>query len=225
LFERTPLKSSPRQQKTHNAKATNHNKQSTMIKLLTYNVNFAGARSHELAFNERTVIAAIADADADVVVLQETHIGWKRVLDTYVDYPYRWFHDETMHSAGGLAILSRVPFRTPTVIFPKDSVSGSWFPAAFTELTPSSDDNDADEPQSVWLGAIHLRPPVYNAGKANLMTMTNTSPIRKAELTVLLDAMAAAANCDDRASFVAQHSVIVAGDVNENCNHSGRPTG
>jgi exonuclease III len=193
-----------------------------MIKLLSYNVNFAGARSPELAFNERTIVRAIADAAADVVVLQETHRGWERVLNECIDetvYPFRWFHDESFDSSGGIAILSRVPFRNPTVVFPNESVPGSWFPAAFAELL-LDDDND-DDASSLWLGVIHLRPPVFDAGKATPMTMTNTSPIRKAELTVLLDAMALAANCADRATLVAQRRVVVAGDANENCNHSG----
>jgi hypothetical protein len=195
-----------------------------MFKLLSYNVNFAGARNSELAFNEQTIVNAIVDANADVVVLQETHRGWERVLDELVDenvYPFRWFHDETFDSSGGLAILSRVPFRNPTVVFPNESVAGSWFPAAFAEFV-LDDDNDANENASLWLGVIHLRPPVFDAGKATPMTMTNTSPIRKAELTVLLDAMAAAAKCADRAALVAQRRVIIAGDANENCNHSGK---
>jgi hypothetical protein len=194
-----------------------------MIKLLSYNVNFAGARSAELTFNERTIVNAITDAAADVVVLQETHRGWQHVLDTCVDesiYPFRWFHDESFDSSGGITILSRVPFRNPTVVFPNESVQGSWFPAAFVELLLSDDNSNDDD--SVWLAVIHLRPPVFDAGKATPMTMTNTSPIRKAELIVLLDAMAIAANCSDRAALVSQRRVIVAGDANENCNHSGK---
>ena len=88
------------------------------LRVATYNVNYAG--DHD------AVLAAIADTDADVVLLQETTPSWERALRRRFGdrYPHMSFH-HWRRSAGGLAVLSRHPIDADELIPP----AASWFPA------------------------------------------------------------------------------------------------
>jgi hypothetical protein len=85
-------------------------------------------------------------------------------------YPYRWFHDETMRLGRRPRhfeprALSHADCRS----FQTTLVPGSWFPAAFAELTPSSTTTTTPISRSrSGSASIHLRPPVFDAGKATL---------------------------------------------------------
>ncbi|MEZ4446042.1 MAG: endonuclease/exonuclease/phosphatase family protein [Polyangiaceae bacterium] len=88
------------------------------ITLLSYNVNFGLAGSAE-------VVDAIAAANADVVLLQETNEAWETGLRAALGgrYPHIAFHH--CCRAGGLGILSRFPLSPKEVSHP----DGAWFPA------------------------------------------------------------------------------------------------
>src|SRR4051794_40324923 len=97
--------------------------------VLTYNVNFGGGRHREESAADSIVLNAVVEAAADVVLMQETHEGWEALIDQRAElaqaYPYRFFVDDGMKSAGGQSILSRVPVLQQREI--EAPVQGSWF--------------------------------------------------------------------------------------------------
>src|ERR1700760_2529175 len=76
---------------------------SRRVRLLSYNVNYGNREP-------RASLDAIAEADADVVLLQEITARWQAALaDRFAaDYPV---HVYRLHgrNAGGLAVLSKLP--------------------------------------------------------------------------------------------------------------------
>jgi endonuclease/exonuclease/phosphatase (EEP) superfamily protein YafD len=155
-----------------------------VLRLLTYNVNYGMA-------GDRESIAAIRDADADIVVLQETNTAWEQALRGALskELPRMTFH--TRGGAGGLAVLSRLPLAE--VEFLKPTASG-WFPAVRVVVEAPFG--------KVQVLSVHLHPPVSDAGSFITGYFT-TGAIRREEI----------------AAFVAKLSpdlpVIVAGDFNE----------
>lgn len=114
------------------------------VTIMTWNVNF-GLRGDALSR------AIIAEAQADVVVLQETTPAWEKSLAPLAaQYPHqRWFH--VVDGAGGMAILSRRPFVAEPV-----PPGPGWFDAVQVRLeTPAG---------PVEALAVHLRPPVSDTG-------------------------------------------------------------
>src|SRR3954464_9821859 len=87
------------------------------LRLMTYNVNFAGPRM-DLA------IAAIREANTDVVCLQETTPAWERELRQGLSdlYPHMQFR----HSggAGGQGFLSRFSIQEIAYV----TETPGWFP-------------------------------------------------------------------------------------------------
>src|SRR6266480_4414441 len=87
------------------------------LRILTYNVNFGGVAMHQAT-------AAIAEADADIVCLQETTPSWENVLrrDLSTIYP----HMEFRHSggAGGQAFLSKLELQEIAYV----TETPGWFP-------------------------------------------------------------------------------------------------
>ena len=115
------------------------------LKVLTYNVNFGIP-------GDRPTMDAIADSDADVVLLQETNEEWEQALRSrFVGrYPYQLF--VTRPAAGGMGVMSRSSFALrETIPSPVD-----WFPAlrllVDTPLGP------------VQVLSVHLHPPVSQSG-------------------------------------------------------------
>ena len=79
--------------------------ESKAIRLMTYNLNYGN-------WDTKGTLDAIAKADVDVVLLQEIPDDWKQLLekrfkDQYVHQSYR-IHTR---SAGGLAVLSKLPIK------------------------------------------------------------------------------------------------------------------
>jgi endonuclease/exonuclease/phosphatase (EEP) superfamily protein YafD len=74
------------------------------LAVLTYNVNFGNV-------GDAPAIAAIRDANADLVILQETNGAWERALVSELGelYPHHEFRPATPSIAGGLGILSKRP--------------------------------------------------------------------------------------------------------------------
>ncbi len=154
-----------------------------VLRVLTYNVNYGLAGDAE-------TMAAIRDAGADVVILQETTPSWEVAIRETLseDYPVMAFRHS--RGAGGLAILSRFPLDEGELI---DAPSG-WFPAwrlvVEGPLGP------------VQLLAVHLRPPVSDRGSVVSGYFT-TRPVRDEEITAYLG------------HLDPELPTIIAGDLNE----------
>jgi endonuclease/exonuclease/phosphatase (EEP) superfamily protein YafD len=116
------------------------------VRLLTYNVNFGLAGDPE-------TLAAIRDAGADLVLLQETNPGWERALRAALSsrYPHMSFRHEG--GAGGLAVLSRLPVQLWEVYPP---TGDGWFPAGRVVVQAPFGPLQALN--------VHLRPPVSDGG-------------------------------------------------------------
>jgi len=138
------------------------------LNLLTYNVNYA------LAGDEPT-LGAVAQADADVVCLQETTPEWESILRANLARQFP--HMEFKHSpgAGGLGVLSKLPIESVQYLPPV-----SWFPAARVVLmTPLG---------RVQVLNVHLRPPIGNSGGV-VSGYFSTPPLRRSEIACFADSL------------------------------------
>jgi endonuclease/exonuclease/phosphatase (EEP) superfamily protein YafD len=150
------------------------------MRLLTYNLNYANP-------DRGTTMRAIADVDADVVLLQEVDTDWKRELaQTFAKrYPFQAFRSAQRY-AGGIAVLSKTKIDAEEAI---PSPHATWFPA-----------------QRVVIGDlqilnVHLRPAVdHGSWIKGFMT---TPPLRLKEVEAYWPRL------------TANMSTIVAGDFNE----------
>lgn len=155
------------------------------LRVLTYNVNYGLAGDAE-------TLAAIGEAEADVVVLQETTPAWERAIreshPLSERYPHMRFHHD--RGAGGLAILARFPLQEQEII----EAPSEWFPAWRLVV---------DSPLgTVQLLAVHLRPPVSDSGSV-VSGYLSTPPVREQEIVEYLEHLDPSL------------PTIVAGDFNE----------
>jgi endonuclease/exonuclease/phosphatase (EEP) superfamily protein YafD len=156
------------------------------LRVLSYNVNYGG--------DEPAVLDAIADADADVVLLQETTPAWERALRRRFAsrYDHIGFHHWRRY-AGGLAVLSRHPIERDQLLPPAES----WFPAQRLIIaTPLG---------RVELLNLHLRPAIDQGDWVR--GFFTTPPIRRREIEAYWKALSASP--DDELPR------IIAGDFNE----------
>ena len=120
------------------------------LSIATFNVNFG-------LDGDPDTVAAIPDAD--IVLLQETTEAWEHALETD-PHPYRAFRHCCL--AGGLAILSRFPFREAAYVDPPE---GGWFPGwVLVAETPLG---------RLQLLDVHLRPPRSESGSASVVGSRN----------------------------------------------------
>jgi endonuclease/exonuclease/phosphatase (EEP) superfamily protein YafD len=133
------------------------------LRLMTYNVNYGNPNLH-------ASLDAIADEDADIVLLQEITNEWKDALARRfaTQYPHRVFRVHA-RAAGGLAVLSKFPITAEEVLSPP---RGGWFPAERLVVESS-------------LGAlqilnVHLRPCLD--GGSWVRGYKTTPPIRRREI-------------------------------------------
>jgi endonuclease/exonuclease/phosphatase (EEP) superfamily protein YafD len=154
------------------------------VRLLTYNVNFGLAGDPE-------TLAAIRDARADLVLLQETNAAWEQTLRQALsaDYPFVAFKHRG--GAGGLAVLSRLPLVETEFLPP---AGDGWFPAARLVV-----DGPFGRIQAL---SVHLRPPVSNSGSFVSGHFT-TPAVRVKEISAFV------------ATLPAHYPTLVAGDFNE----------
>src|SRR5688572_2704906 len=97
------------------------------LSVLTYNVNFGGPRP-DLA------VQAIAEANADVVCLQETNPAWERMIRDALGERYPHVHFRHEPGAGGIAMLSKWPVSSVDY----HRADAGWFPACIaTVQTPA----------------------------------------------------------------------------------------
>lgn len=162
------------------------------LRVMTYNVNFGLAGDPE-------TMEAIRDGAAELVLLQETTEQWEVALDEELAelYPYRAYHH--CCGAGGLAFLSKHPFRNERIIEPPRE---GWFPAWVVVV-----DSPIGPIQAL---NVHLRPPFDDDGSM-MRGYFVTKDIRRAEIESYVDALEP------------DIPAIVAGDFNEN--RRGRAVG
>jgi endonuclease/exonuclease/phosphatase family metal-dependent hydrolase len=155
--------------------------------VLSYNVNVGGPAPE-------AAVRAIADADADVVCLQESNAAWEEAVRAGVGARYAHVHFHDNPAAGGIALLSKWPVRSVRFV----QTEAGWFPACVATV-----DTPAGPVQFV---GVHLRPPVSDRGSFVGGYFT-TPPVRRAEVEELL--VAADAMNDTGAAR------IILGDFNE----------
>ena len=170
---------------------------------MSYNVNFALCRGGLAGEPERLVARALLSSGADLVLLQEVHSGWASFLSPLLSpsLPHsRWLHDEV--ASGGLAVLSAFPVARSWTVEPRrGGAEGAWFPAAVHVVA-------APGRGPVAVANVHLRPALEEDGTATMMTMAKTSPVRVAEVGVVLQHMPQGMPW------------VLAGDFNENDEYS-----
>ncbi len=134
--------------------------------VLAYNINYGGHRA------DRSV-AAILEADADIVCLQETSPAWEKYLRPRLKakYPHCLFRHG--RGAGGMAVFSRWAVRELAWHKPSAGWFHGWVLRAGTPAGP------------VQILSVHLRPPLSERGRPSLGAMRRTQGLRLAEITDL----------------------------------------
>ncbi len=137
----------------------------SQLKVLTFNVNFAGV-------DRRRSAAAIRRSGADLVALQETTARWEQVLRRRLGRRYPYQRYRRGGGAGGMAILSRYPVKEVGWYRPP---KGGWFPAWLLRVST---------PQGpVQVLNVHLRPPLGQSGVSSLpVTYFSTRAVRLREI-------------------------------------------
>lgn len=158
-----------------------------VVTVMTYNVNYGLAGDAE-------GIAAIREGGADIVVLQETTAEWERAVRDELsgEYPHMAFRH--CCGAGGMAILSTLPFDDADYV---ESVAG-WFPAWRVVVHGPFG--------ALQILNVHLHPPVSESGSV-VSGYFSTPPVRKAEIAQF------------HALVAPDVPAVIAGDFNEQ--HSG----
>jgi len=114
------------------------------FRVQTYNVELTDAV-------DRATVAAVGEAEAEIVALQEVTPAWESVLrERYAErYPHMLF--ETDGGAGGLAVLSKFPLEDRGLLLGPADWHPAWHVLVFTPMGP------------VQLLNVHLRP-VFSGG-------------------------------------------------------------
>jgi vancomycin resistance protein VanJ len=117
------------------------------IKVLTYNVNYAGARPDLAA-------EIIIRSGAEIVCLQETTPQWAQYLRWALGHEYRFmqFRDSKHRMGGGLGFLAKVPVREVAYIPSETTWFDGWIMKFETAIGPMQVIN------------VHLRPPISDSG-------------------------------------------------------------
>jgi endonuclease/exonuclease/phosphatase (EEP) superfamily protein YafD len=130
---------------------------------MTYNVNYGNP-------NVAATLAAIAEEDVDIVLLQEITVEWRDALAKMfaTQYPFQIFRVHA-RAAGGLAVLSKFPITQEEVFAPP---RGGWFPAERLIIASSLG--------PLQILNVHLRP-CLDAGSW-VRGYQTTPPIRRREI-------------------------------------------
>ncbi|HSN27989.1 MAG TPA: endonuclease/exonuclease/phosphatase family protein [Kofleriaceae bacterium] len=154
------------------------------LRLMTYNVNFGNR-------DVPATLDAIAEEDADIVLLQEITAEWQRALASRfaAQYPVQVFRIHT-RAAGGLAVLSKLPIKAEEVL---PCPERGWFPAERLVLETGFG--------ALQILNIHLRPAID--GGSWFKGFLTTPPLRRREIEAYWKKLAR------------DLPTIVAGDFNE----------
>lgn len=153
------------------------------LRVLSFNINYGVG-------HDPSNVAAVAEADADLVLLQETTAESEAVFREALagTYPHVLFRD--CCNAGGLGVLSKHPIREEAWIEP----TVGWFPAWRVVVdTPLGPVQALD---------VHLRPPMSDGGSW-VAGYFSTRDDRREEITAFFRAL------DPKLP------TIIAGDFNE----------
>jgi endonuclease/exonuclease/phosphatase family metal-dependent hydrolase len=155
------------------------------LSVVTYNVNFGVAQPEN-------VTRFLAESQASVICLQETHPRWESILRAALEEQYPHCVFQEWQEAGGMAVMSRYEVRRVRVLEP----SAGWWPALLVELaTPLG---------AVQVLNIHLKPPLSERGCVSLGAYCRAPRIHCGELAGFL-------------GYVNRNRpLIIAGDFNEN---------
>ncbi len=154
------------------------------LRVMTYNLNYANP-------DPAGTLDAIENANADVVLLQEITSEWKRVLESR--FGKRYEHQSyKLHtrSAGGLAILSKVPIASEEIL---PSPERGWFPASRVVLDTAFG--------ALQILNVHLRPAIDRGSW--IKGFMTTPPLRLREIETYFPKIAR------------DMPTIIAGDFNE----------
>ena len=157
------------------------------LKVISYNINWGMPDSQK-------VVDFLAEADADIICLQETHSTWATLLINQLQDRYPYYVFEEWGGAGGIAIMSKHPLHKVRLIDPE----AGWFPALLAQAqTPIG---------PIQFVNVHLRPPLSQNGSLSLFALRQAPEIRLKEIE----------------QFIAQVDTdmptVVLGDFNENEN-------
>lgn len=133
------------------------------LRLMTFNVNYGNP-------DPDAALDAIADANADVVLLQEITDEWKRALASRfrATYPHQVFRIHR-RAAGGLAVLSKLPIDAEEVL---PSPLRGWFPAQRLVVDTAFG--------ALQILNVHLRPAID--GGNWIKGYITTPPLRRREI-------------------------------------------
>jgi endonuclease/exonuclease/phosphatase family metal-dependent hydrolase len=117
------------------------------VRVLTYNVNWGGARP-DLAVN------IIQRSGAEIICLQETTPQWAEYLQQALgrDYQFTEFRDSRNRMGGGLGFLAKVPAHQVAYVPSETGWFDGWIMRFETAIGP------------VQVINAHLRPPVSDSG-------------------------------------------------------------
>jgi endonuclease/exonuclease/phosphatase family metal-dependent hydrolase len=160
------------------------------VTVCTYNVNWGCPAVAE-------VVRFLSTSDADIVMLQETHAEWEKILRSQLGGEYRYCVFQEWRGAGGIAIMSKYRLQGVRTLEP----GAGWFPALYAEVESPAG--------RLKLLSVHLRPPLSDDGSVTLSAYASAPDIHRRELE----------------GFILQcgstERLIVAGDFNENENSDG----
>lgn len=154
------------------------------LRVLTFNLNFGVGE-------DPRNIAAVAEADADLVLLQETTDASEQAFREALShlYPHMLFRE--CCNAGGLGVLSKHPIRDEQYL----EATVGWFPAWRVVVETSLGPVQALD--------VHLRPPMSDGGSW-VAGYFSTRTVRRDEIAAFWGAMDP------------ELPTLVAGDFNEN---------
>ncbi|MCK4849856.1 MAG: endonuclease/exonuclease/phosphatase family protein [Phycisphaerae bacterium] len=155
------------------------------LKVVSYNINWGMP-------DRQKVIEFLAEADADVICLQETHRDWANVLINQLQGRYPYYVFEEWGGAGGIAIMSKYELQKVRLVKPEVG----WFPALLAEVqTPIG---------AIQFVNVHLRPPLGENGALSLSALHKAPQMRLKEIQQFM------------AEVDRDKATVVVGDFNEN---------
>lgn len=119
------------------------------VRVLTFNVNYAMPAPDQ-------TLAAIREARADIVCLQEATPAWERFLRPRLRRTYSHIRFRHLAGAGGRAVFSRWPVTETAWVRPKKVWHRGWFLNIQTPIGP------------LQVLSVHLKPPSAPGGMRSL---------------------------------------------------------
>ena len=133
------------------------------FRVATYNINWGMPAPRE-------TLRAIEATRADIVCLQEVSADWARYLLPHLREGYPYYEFRLWRGAAGMAVFSRMPFRSVADLPPR----AGWFPAWLIRAqTPVGE---------VEILNLHLKPPLSEGGAVTISAYLKAGRIHEAEV-------------------------------------------